>query len=189
METVGMSEGLVIQHCSPTLSGMKTGNTFSCAYPDAASLRRYIRALNRKLVPKGLRVVPLRREGGRALIYLYRPDRLEKDLSDERAAAILEQMGYACADCTGCLVELVKRVRKNPEFPHEIGLFLGYPPEDVAGFIRHKGKCCKCVGCWKVYGDAEQARRRFDQYQKCTRAYYDFWRSGIPLGRLTVPVM
>ncbi len=39
------------------------------------------------------------------------------------------------------------------QFPHEIGLFLGYPPEDVCGYIRNKGKCQKCTGHWQVYGD------------------------------------
>ena len=28
--------------------------------------------------------------------------------------------------------------RKIDEFPHDIGLFLGYPPEDVLGFITNK---------------------------------------------------
>ena len=40
------------------------------------------------------------------------------------------------------------------KFPHEIGIFLGYPLADVAGFIRNKGRNCKCIGTWKVYGDA-----------------------------------
>ena len=189
MRGQALPEELVIQFCAPTLAGLKTASLFSCDCPSLAEVKERVRQLNRILVPKGLSALLLRCVGGRrALIYLYRPDRLEEDLSDERAAAILEGMGYTCADCTGCLVELVKRVRKQPEFPHEIGLFLGYPPEDVAGFIRHKGRCCKCVGCWKVYGDPEQARRRFEQYQRCTKAYYAFWRSGIPLGSLAVPV-
>ena len=184
-----LPEDLVIQHCSPTLAGLKTASLFSCDCPSLVEVKEQVRRLNRILVPKGLSALLLRCVGnGRALIYLYRPDRLEQDLSDERATDILEQMGYSCTNCTGCLVELVKRVRSMPEFPHEIGLFLGYPPEDVAGFIRHKGKCCKCVGCWKVYGDAEQAQRRFDQYQRCTRTYYDFWCKGISLSRLAVPV-
>ena len=38
------------------------------------------------------------------------------------------------------------------DFPHEIGVFLGYPLEDVVGFIRHRGKCFTCCGCWKSYG-------------------------------------
>ena len=67
-----MSEELIIRHCSPTLAGLKTGNLFSCTFCTEEELRQDIIALNRKLVPKGLRVLPLRLEGDRALIYVYR---------------------------------------------------------------------------------------------------------------------
>jgi len=55
----------------------------------------------------------------------------------------------------------------NREFPHEIGLFLGYPVEDVRGFIEQRGKDCKLSGYWKVYGDEQAARRLFHQFDRC----------------------
>lgn len=39
-----------------------------------------------------------------------------------------------------CVAELIRRVRHEEDFPHEIGLFLGYPSEDVSGFIKHGAK-------------------------------------------------
>ena len=56
-----MSEDLVIQYCSPTLAGLKTGSLFSCPCPSEEEVRRDVRALNQVLVPKGLCVLPLRR--------------------------------------------------------------------------------------------------------------------------------
>ena len=85
-----------------------------------------------------------------------------------------------------CLRELTRRLREGEEFPHEIGLFLGYPPEDVAGFMTHRGKNCKCVGCWKVYGDEYAARRRFAAYQSCTANYCRRRAGGASLEGLTV---
>lgn len=181
-----MSEDLVIQHCSPTLAGLKTGSLFSCPCPSEEEVRRDVRALNQVLVPKGLCVLPLRRAGSRALIYLYRPDQLRRDLSRESAHALLGRMGYACLSAERCLVELARRLRQQEGFPHEIGLFLGYPPEDVRGFIEHKGRGCKCVGCWKVYGDPIRAQRRFDQYKTCTETYYRRWSRGASIGGLAV---
>lgn len=70
-----MSEDLVIRHCAPTLAGIKTGNLFSCACPCKAALTKELCRLNRKLVPKGIRALPLRVQKGRALIYVYRPMR------------------------------------------------------------------------------------------------------------------
>ena len=55
-------------------------------------------------------------------------------------------------------------------FPHEIGLFLGYPPEDVEGFRLHRGRDYKLCGCWKVYSDVEGARQCFRRYDRCRAA-------------------
>ena len=89
-----MSEDLLIRHCSPTLAGIKTGNLFSCACPSRKDLTRDLCRLNKKLVPKGIRVLPLRVRKGRALIYAYRPNALESDLTDQRARALLLKYGY-----------------------------------------------------------------------------------------------
>ena len=62
-------------------------------------------------------------------------------------------------------------------FPHEIGLFLGYPPEDVDGFIKHRAGGCKFCGFWKVYGDVDSAKAKFERYRSCTESYYKRWRS------------
>ena len=146
-----MSEDLLIRHCSPTLAGIKTGNLFSCACPSQKNLTKDLCRLNKKLVPKGIRVLPLRVRKGRALIYAYRPNALESDLTDQRARALLLKYGYVPENPNGCVVHLIHRLRSEGEFPHEIGLFLSYPPEDVLGFICNRACNHKCVGCWKVY--------------------------------------
>lgn len=181
-----MSEDYIIRNCAPTLAGIKTGNIFLCPYETKEALRDSVRQLNRKLVKKGLRVLPLRFSEKRALIYLYRPKKLSADLSDAAAMELLQQQGYHTQSCTGCILQLIHRLREQENFPHEIGLFLGYPAEDVRGFIENKARGCKCVGCWKVYGDTATAQKRFDQYKKCTMVYCDQWAKGKAIERLTV---
>ena len=183
-----MSEELLVRHCSPTLAGMKTGNLFSCTYKCARALRAEIRALNRRLSAKGLRILPLKLCGGKALIYVYRPTRLKADLARREAAELLAQHGYECVMPAQCIVHLMDRLAAREGFPHEIGLFLGYPPEDVRGFIENNAKCSKCVGTWKVYGDAEQAERLFAKYKKCTSVYVRQHANGNTIERLTVAV-
>lgn len=181
-----MSEDLIVRHCSPTLAGLKTANLFAAEYTSEEALRNDLRALNRVLVPKGLRALPLRRENGRALIYLYRPKRLAQDLKDAQAAALLEPIGYPCGCPERCIAALVHRLKEQSAFPHEIGLFLGYPPEDVRGYIENRALHCKCVGCWKVYGDEAAARRQFAAYKSCTANYCRRRASGASLEGLTV---
>ena len=142
--------------------------------------------MNKRLLSKGVRILPLRFTDEKALIYVYRPGKLSSDLSDSKADAILQQQGYCTGSCEKCIVQLVRKLRREEEFPHEIGLFLGYPPEDVCGFMENKACNCKCVGCWKVYGDEEAAKKKFAQYKKCTQVYSDQWANGTDIERLTV---
>ena len=181
-----MSDDYLVRNCAPTLAGIKTGNIFSCPYESKETLLDAIRQLNRRLSAKGLRVLPLRLSEEKALIYLFRPQCLSRDLSDSAAKDILRNYGYDLASCEKCVVQLAKRLRLQKDFPHEIGLFLGYPPEDVCGFIENKACHCKCVGCWKVYGDEAAAKKKFEQYKKCTRVYCDQWSKGKEIERLAV---
>lgn len=181
-----MSEDYLIRNCAPTLAGIKTASLFTCPYETQAALLSDLRRMNKWLTPKGLRILPLRFSEKNALIYLYRPKQLTADLSHTAAAQLLEQKGYSTESCEKCLARLVKKLRHQADFPHEIGLFLGYPPEDVWGFMENKACGCKCVGFWKVYGDVEAAQRKFRQYKKCTRVYYDQWENGTDIKRLTV---
>ena len=184
-----MSIDYVIQHAAPTLAGIKTGNLFPCTFTSTQDMVRDLREVNRVLVPRGLRLLPLRRKDDRALLYLFRPADLSRDLAGQKARRLLREAGYG-DDLTHlvCLRELTRRLREGEDFPHEIGLFLGYPPEDVAGFMTHRGKNCKCVGCWKVYGDEEKARSLFEKYRKCTEIYCALWQSGLKLEQLAVAV-
>ena len=179
-----MSEELLVRHCSPTLAGMKTGNMFTCNFEDEHHMRESICQMNRMFSKKGVRVLPLRKRENRALLYVFRPKRLQKDLEHHVASRLLQERGYDCKTPHRCIACLIKRLSQCEDFPHEIGLFLGYPPEDVDGFIENK--CCKCVGCWKVYGNEDAARKLFAKYKKCTAVYCDQWAKGRSIERLTL---
>ncbi len=183
-----MSEGLLVQHCSPTLAGLKTGSLFSASFGSAEEMQRDMQAFNRRFRDKGVRIVPLRYSGGRALLYLYRPGRLEQDLQDETARELLERYGYAPMLPGRCVSCLRQKMQAGNAFPHEVGLFLGYPPEDVRGFIEQGAANYKCVGCWKVYGDEKQARELFAKYKKCTDVYCRQFAAGRSVERLIVAV-
>ena len=134
---------------------------------------------------KGLCLIPLRFRDGNALLYLYRPARLKIDLKNELARRTLGNAGYLDESPERCIVNLIRRFQ-GEEFPHEIGLFLSYPPEDVQGFIENHAQNYKLSGLWKVYGDEAYARAAFAKYKKCTDIYCRSWRSGASLEALTV---
>ncbi len=181
-----MSDEIVISNCSPTLASLKTANLFGCRFSGRDELLSCMKRYNAKLVPKGLRMIPLKFENGRALIYIYRPDRLKRDLNDKCAERILSERNYPVKNMELCIATLRKRLSGSSLFPHEIGLFLGYPPKDVDGFIKHGGKGEKCTGTWKVYGDKNEAENSFRKYKKCTQAYMTAFRHHHSFERLVV---
>lgn len=175
----------LIEHCAPTLAGIKTGNIFSVK-SSHYDINEEIRRLNGILVNKGLRLVPIRRKGDSIMIYLYRPECLQEDLENPAAEEILKEKGYPCGNCDSCLVELVRHLKTDSDFPHEIGLFLGYPPSDVKKFMESPCEGVKCVGCWKAYSNECEAKKTFERYKKCTELYSKESESGRPLEALIV---
>ncbi len=55
---------------------------------------------------------------------------------------------------------------KGMGFPHEIGMFLGYPVADIRGFIENEGRKYLMIGYWKVYSNLSQARMIFKEYDR-----------------------
>ena len=147
-----------------------------------------MRRMNRLLSPKGLRILPLRYRNGSALLYVYRPEQLRRDVEMPAAREILRCAGYADKGCEECVCYLKQRLQSGEDFPHEVGLFLSYPPEDVRGFIANHARNYKLAGPWKVYGDTALARRTFEKYQKCTDSYCRFLHAGFSLRQLAVAI-
>ncbi len=180
-----MSNETLIRCCAPTMANLKTGNMFNYAFESRKEMTNELRKLNQVLGHKGLRVLPLRWNDKHALVYLYRPKMLAQDLQNDMAAQILAECGYTCGNPNACVAQLIARLRDNQDFPHEVGLFLGYPPADVDGFM-HRKHACKLSGIWKVYDDVEGASRQFARCKHCTEVYLQRYRQGYSLDRLTV---
>ena len=95
-----MSEEILIRQGAPTLAGIKTGSLFPCPCDDREALLTDVRRLNRQLVPKGLCLLPIRFKDGQALLYLYRPAVLHRDLQDGLAQRILTRRRTCRASST-----------------------------------------------------------------------------------------
>ena len=127
-----------------------------------------VEEFNRRAARRGLKIKVLCECGQRCLLMLYNERLLDRLLCDSRRRGLLERFGYGiCPTAEQCLDTLSQRCCRHKDFPHEIGLFLGYPVEDVLGFILHRGCDFKLCGYWKVYGDEEKARCTFRKYDKC----------------------
>lgn len=136
---------------------------------------RLLAGLDGELAAVGARATVLAWRPFGAIVYVYRPALLAHQLVEHRCAADLAALGYPPAEAAGnedALRLQLARLRSRfhqVNVPHEIGYFLGYPVEDVRGFIAHEGRGYLCCGCWKVYADVRRAQRLFGRYKRCTR--------------------
>ena len=186
VEQVDSLEQYLIRHCSPTLASLKTANLFSCSYQDEKDFAQRLEYWNGQMNSKGICLTVLQKKGNWALVYVYRPSFLRRDLQRPGVAEFLENFGYNSLEIPEVLDHLRIRISARDVFPHEIGIFLNYPLEDVIGFIENRGCNCKCSGCWKVYQNEQNALATFARYKKCTRIYTDLWSQGRSIHQLTV---
>lgn len=180
-----MLERALIAYGSPTLARLKAGSLFAvpCA---CGALTGELRRLNAILRPRGVRLTVLRRDPARTLLYLYREQALAEALAHPGVRPLLTACGYGSFTIPAALRTLRARLAADDGFPHEVGVFVGYPPEDVLGFIRNGGRNCLCAGCWKAYANEREARRAFARLAKCRAVYARRFAEGYSLARLTV---
>ena len=182
-------EAVLVRQCAPTLAGMKPGSIFCFNHSPLEVSRQKVCQWNKQLAPFGLTVqILLERPGSSSVIvFVYRHNRLEQMLSDDAYQSFLAQAGYERTNLDDLLEQLAQRLRTQPEFPHEIGVFLGYPLRDVIGFIENHGRNFTCCGFWKSYGDPAEMQVCFACYRRCIQTYVAMFEQGIPLERLAVP--
>lgn len=179
-------EKYLIEYCAPTLAGLKTANMFSMTITDEADFQMQAESINQWLAEKGLWLTELRRRGDFALLYVCRKSHLQRDLEQNDIKRFLNHYGYDRTDLDGAVERLKCRLAESESFPHEIGVFLGYPLEDVIGFIQNEGKNCKCSGIWKVYSDESEAKKLFTRFLRCKDVYMKLWNQGRPVRNMTV---
>ena len=169
MEMISTLDRLLVNHCGATLVGVKAACLVSCCRVPREQVADSVAAYNRALNRSGLLFRIYHNRAGCPLLFVYRPALLWNRLRSSEAAPILAQAGYSIG-LKDCLDRLGDRLAAGEEFPHEIGLFLDYPPDDVAGYLLHGGRDCKACGYWKVYSDVDRANRLFRLYDACREA-------------------
>ena len=176
-------DAVLVEQCAPTLAGIKPASLFCCRSGGREMSRRWAK----ELAPFGIAVRVLKHcpKTGACLIYLYRAGWLRQILAEPANSAFLRQMGYQTErGCGGLFEQLSSRLCLEQDFPHEIGVFLGYPLEDVVGFIQKQGKEYTFSGHWKAYGDPVEAEKRFTRYRQCTAVLKKRFRQGAKIAQL-----
>lgn len=113
---------------------------------------------------------------------IFNRGKLEKALLDEENREFIKQYGYNNFDVNNVIEKLAGRYTEfkegRAEFPHEMGIVLGYPLEDVSGFIENNGKNYLYSGYWKVYKNAEEKIQLFKIYKDIKKYFVEQIENG-----------
>lgn len=151
---------------SPVIAGIKPSSTITLTNGVNGLYTIWKKKGNEYLQQVGLDSIELREDDKSLVVLVYNKDSLNKTLLREKNIKFLNSIGYCGEFTLECLLE--KLIERYNEFhcPHELGVFLGIPLEDVKAFMEcSKSKCIMC-GYWKVYGDEEKAAEIFSYYDK-----------------------
>lgn len=181
-------EKALIEQCAPTLAGIKPASLFRVSGDSLFSIQESILQWDEKLRPLGIQsvILKVRLKNMSYLVMLYRENWLKNIVAEEATWRFLSSLGYEQQALPYLFQRLSQRFCLENSFPHEVGVFLGYPLEDVLGFIEHKGHNFTCCGYWKCYGDPAAAQKCFARYRKCTDLYKKRYHSGVPIIQLVV---
>lgn len=176
-------EKLLARYCAPVLKHQKAGNMFHIASDEIYNLNDVIRSYNSIFNRKGIYFKLLLSECKRITVFVYDYKLLSSILKKKDVICFLSNYGYAGKTIDDYFFHLEKRLHLCA-YPHEIGIFLGYPLKDIEGFIDKKH--CKLCGYYRVYHNVEKAKKTFALYDYCLKELEKQMQFGYSLKQIII---
>lgn len=123
--------------------------------------------------------------GRKESILLYQREKLEELLDRKAVQSFLQSLavGYGNFSLEEVLRHFTERFslykEKQADFPHEVGVFLGYPLRDVKIYMKNPLAKAKLTGYWKVFTEVESALACFQAYDMCIQSFTLMLKSGL----------
>ena len=159
------------------IAGVKPANLISIsnqAYPCGRNPYQLWKRWGHEIVEAtSLDVHVLTDRGNSVLILLYQPEALHALLGTSAVRAILRRAGYTEDMNLHTLLGRLSNRISSGTFPHEIGIFLGYPLKDVVGFMGLARIPFTCQGPWKIYGNPDASLKLAETFRWCRNRMAD----------------
>lgn len=168
----------VVTQCAPLLQGIKIANLLIVRLFD----KENVIALFKKT---RFSCLVLYEETEKVIFLVYLKDSLKLYLERKEVSKLMNKFGYYEKKLELILHHFALNYAKYRNhiinFPHEMGLILGYPAEDVKGFVENEGKNYLHLGYWKVYGDVENTTLLFQNFDAARELLVSYVKSGIQM--------
>jgi len=107
-------------------------------------------------------------------VLFYNPELLFDTVTRAENLSFLEKFGYFSCKTIEDYLEVLRARFNNLSFPHEIGIFLGYPLKDVKGFIEKGSLPLTKKGNWQVFGEPEKSVQLMNIHKKAEEVFLKF---------------
>lgn len=133
----------------------------------------------------GIQLKTIKTDDGSILFFSYNLCWIDQILKDPFIRSYLLGKKYPVKYGTKAILnEFFARLKRRESFPHEAGIFLGYPFEDVISFEKYEGKNCKYCGYWKSYTNPEEAKNCCHRYVNCSRMCKQWFDQGLSVSQI-----
>ena len=174
---------MMIHYSAPTLCGINPGNLFFVKQSEFSETQLLL--WKEKFRVNGFSVTSEKSSEDTVFILVYNPLLLRNLLGDVLVSSYLLGKGYKTPLNTCSVIkELVRRIKTQEIFPHEVGIILGYPVQDVIEFESRQGRDCKYCGYWKSYSDVEKAKKCQCSYKECSCMCKEWFDQGYSIPQI-----
>lgn len=160
---IGAVDTQLALYCAPLLTGIKVSNLLMIQLEQLGRVQQIFSHT-------GISCYTLYRGRQKTALLLYRQGLLNRYLKKDDVKELFRQLGYDDFVFGHMLHAFAGRymahMEKKAGFPHEMGLFLGYPAEDVRGFLENSGRNFLYAGYWKVYENKAEKMQLFQQFDQ-----------------------
>lgn len=162
LEGLGYIENYLKYQLAPVIKGVKPSLTLNITHRKQL-IEQWDKYGKYVLKDLNLKYVVLRKTSKGKILLIYDPQLVQQVLSQKQVREFLINIGYTCLETEKAISYLVKRYEKY-HCPHELGIFLGIPLQDVKDFINCSPRECMFCGYWKVYNNLDSALKTFRVY-------------------------
>ncbi|MEM1223601.1 MAG: DUF3793 family protein [Verrucomicrobiota bacterium] len=154
-------EEWIFFNASGVLLSEKTGELLSLDLSEMGLTETEVRkSLHRLSEMWGFDFRLLYQSSGLLKLILFQADRLQLVLDEAPFCIMGVELKYSFPlQVDTFFDELKSRWNESGSVPHEIGIALGYPLDDVFGYMGLLPLACKGVCGWQVYGCMEESQR------------------------------
>jgi hypothetical protein len=149
---------------APTITGIKPASLVTFCRHERNIYNTWNKHKTEACAVLGCQYCELKKTAAYILVLFYNPGLLDRIIAAGDNQAFLSALGYRPGMTLAQMLPLLQKKFTSSAFPHELGLLLGIPRDDVIAFIENQGAGCLFCGYWKVYNNPAWAHGMFQRY-------------------------